>query len=238
MFNNFKLNVFCLILAFIAAPLWAGGSYLKNDAPDAVRLLPPPPAPGSPEDVADRDEAFRIYSAHTPEQFALGVEQQNLTVFHLTGSIPWFQPGKFPKTEALFREVEIEAGKIGRAAKQLWRRPRPYSADPVRFSKVVEHEENPSPGYPSGHATRATVYGLLLAELFPDHRNEILTAARESGWLRVQGGVHTPLDIFAGRTLGQALAQAFLHNPDFLRDFNEAKEEIAAAKGSALVPTP
>lgn len=230
MTSRLKFSAIALLIALASAPLWASGPYLKGDAPDAVRLLPAPPAVGSPEDVADREEAFRIYSAHTQEQFALGVEQQNLTIFHLTAGIPWFQPGRFPKTEALFHDVELEAGRIGRAAKQLWQRPRPYKADPERFSTVVEHEENPSPGYPSGHATRATVYAFLLAELFPEHREEILAKARESGWLRVQGGVHTPLDIYAGRTLGQALAQAFLHNPDFLRDFAEVKAELAAAQ--------
>ena len=112
----------------------------------------------------------------------------------------------------------------------VWKRPRPYIADPVRFDKVIEPDPNATPTYPSGHATRATLYALILVELFPEHRDEILAKARESGWLRVQGGVHTPLDIFAGRTLGQAIAQAFLRNPEFQHDLAEVKAEIAAAK--------
>lgn len=224
-----KIHTFWLLLVLATATSFATGPYLKTNAPDAAVLLPPPPPLGSPEDEADRDEAFRIYSSHTPEQFALGEEQQDLTIFHLSAKIvPWFQAGKFPKTESLFREVEAEASQANRAAKQLWKRPRPYMADPVRFSHVVEHEENPSPGYPSGHATRATLYALLLSELFPEHREALLAKGRESGWLRVQGGVHTPLDIYAGRTMGQALAHALLENPAFQADLAGAKAEIAA----------
>lgn len=229
-YNFLRLSTLFLLLALSAAPALAQGLYLKEDAPDAIRLLPPPPTLGSPEDTADRDEAFRVYSTHTAEQFTTGKEQENLTIFHLTTSVAWFQPGKCPKTEALFLEVEKEAGRIGRAAKQLWKRPRPYKADPARFTEVVEHEANPSYGYPSGHATRATLFALLLVELFPEHRDEILAKGRESGWLRVQGGVHTPLDIYAGRTLGQSLANAFLKNQAFQADLAEAKKEIAAAK--------
>ncbi len=70
----------------------------------------------------------------------------------------------------------------------------------------------------------------VLVEIFPEHRDEILDKADESGWLRVQGGVHTPLDIYAGRTLGRAIAQAFLRSPEFQRDLAEVKAEIAEAR--------
>jgi len=167
----------------------------------------------------------------TPEQFATGVEQQRVTIFHLAPSVgPWFKQGACPKTEAFFKQITDESFLVTRPLKLVWKRPRPYISDPVRFPKVIEPDPNPTPTYPSGHATRATLYALILVEIFPEHRAEILEKARESGWLRVQGGVHTPLDIFAGRTLGQALAQAFLRSAEFQRDLAEVKAEIAAAK--------
>ena len=219
------------LCSIAAVPLRALGPYLGSNAPNAVLLLPPPPPAGSVEDVADRDTGFRVFSACTPEQFALGVEQQRLTIFHLAVSVgPWFHVGKFPKTEALFKQVTDESFLVTRPVKLVWKRPRPFIADPVRFAKVIEPDPNPTPTYPSGHATRATLYALILVELFPEHRDEILDKACESGWLRVQGGVHTPLDIFAGRTLGRAIAQAFLRSPEFQHDLAEAKAEIVAGK--------
>jgi len=231
MLTRYATLIAALFIALTAGSLQASGPYLGSDAPDAIALLPPPPPAGSPEDVADRDMAFRVYSAHTPEQFALGVAEERLSIYQLTTAVgSWFQAGKFPKTEALFKQVEAELYPIAKRAKQEWKRPRPYIADPVRFTDVIEHETNPSPGYPSSHATRGALYSLLLVELFPEHRDAILAKGREAGWLRVQGGVHTPIDTYAGRTLGQAVAQALLRSPSFQRDLAEAKAEIAAAK--------
>ena len=65
-----------VLLVLASVPLHAAGPYLGSNAPDAIALLPPPPPAGSPEDVADREMAFRVYSAHTPEQFELGVATQ------------------------------------------------------------------------------------------------------------------------------------------------------------------
>jgi acid phosphatase (class A) len=232
MFKSFRSSLFLAVAVLaLAGPVRALGPYLGSNAPNALLLLPPPPALGSVEDLADRDAAFRVYSTCTPKQFAIGVEQQRLTVFHLTAEIlPWFQAGKFPKTEALFKQVTDESFLVSRPIKLVWKRQRPYITDPVRFSKVIEPDPNPTPTYPSGHATRATLYAQILVELFPEHRDAILAKACESGWLRVQGGVHTPLDIFAGRTLGQAIAQALLRSPAFQLDLAEVKAEIAAAK--------
>jgi acid phosphatase (class A) len=221
------------VVFFVCATaiLQAAGPYLGSDAPDALALLPPPPPAGSVEDRVDRDTAYRVYSIHTAEEVALGKGEENLTIFHLAPSVgPWFHAGNCPKTEALFKQVETESNVIARKGKIQWKRLRPYVAEPVRFPDAIEHEANPSASYPSGHATRATVYAMLLVELFPEQREAILAKGRESGWIRVQGGVHTPLDIYAGRTLGQALAQAFLRSPAFQHDFAEVKAEIAAIR--------
>lgn len=231
MFKHLRFSAVFAVLVLAASPLFAFGPYLGKDAPDALKLLPPPPAAGSEEDVADRDAGYRIYCANTPEHFALGVEQQRLTIFHLSGAVgAWFKAGKCPKTEAFFKQITDESFLVTRPIKLVWKRPRPFIAEPDRFTKVIEPDPNPTPTYPSGHATRATLYALILVEIFPEHRDEILNKALESGWLRVQGGVHTPIDIFAGRTLGRAIAQAFLRNPDFQRDLAEVRAEIATAR--------
>jgi len=233
MSKHARYPVLFVLIFFVLATgsLQAMGPYLGSDAPDAITLLPPPPPAGSPEDVADREMAFRVYSAHTPEQFALGVAEERLSIYQLTPSVgPWFQAGKFPKTDALFKQVEAELYPIAKRAKQEWKRPRPYVADPARFNDVIEHEDKPSPGYPSSHATRGALYSLLLVELFPEQRDAILAKGREAGWLRVQGGVHTPIDTYAGRTLGQAVAHALLRSPAFQHDLAEAKAEIAATR--------
>ena len=67
------------------------------------------------------------------------------------------------------------------------------------------------------------------AQLGDELRDAILAKGREAGWLRVQGGVHFPTDVYAGRVLGQELARDFLRSPQFLSDLAAVKAELAAA---------
>jgi acid phosphatase (class A) len=219
------------LLALIAAPLLAAPAhYLANGHVTAVQLLAPPPAPGSAEQMADLDTTYRVYSAASPEDHARGVDETKLSIFHFAPAIgPWFQPGKFRKTEALFQNVEADAKIVVDAGKKHWERLRPYHADPARFPNPIEQKPKSDYSYPSGHSTRGTIYALLLAELFPEKRDALLAIGREAGWLRVEGGVHYPTDIYAGRVLGQALAQEFLRSAAFQHDLAEARAEVSAA---------
>jgi len=224
-----------LALTLAVAPLRAAEKpslpYLGATAPDAVVLLAPPPAPGSAEAAADLEEAFQVYHARTPDQRARAQDEVTLTVFHFAPVIgPWFVSARLPKTVALFKELERETKAVTGAAKKHWQRLRPYHADPGRFTDPVEHEERTDYSYPSGHSTRGTLYALVLAELFPEQRDALLAKGRETGWLRVLGGVHYPADIYAGRVLGQELARDFLRNEAFHRDLAAVRAEIAAAR--------
>ncbi len=228
------MRPFLLFLALVAAvPLRAApapSSYLAGSHTDVLTLLAAPPTAGSAEDKADLESAYAVASTATPEQVAEAKDEVKLSPFHFAPVIgPWFQAGKFPKLEALFKEVETETKAVTSKGKKSWQRLRPYIVDPVRFPHAVEHEKPTDYSYPSGHSTRGTVYALVLAELFPAQRDALIAKGREVGWLRVQGGVHYPTDIYAGRVLGQALARDFLANASFQSDLTAVKAELAAA---------
>jgi acid phosphatase (class A) len=215
---------------FLALVVRLSAAYLPAGTPDAVALLAPPPASGSAEQKFDLEGTFTVHTTASPADIALGTDENKLTIFHFAPAIgPWFAAGKFPKTEALFKEVEAEAKAVVDEAKKFFQRPRPYHLEPARFPHSIEHEDPTHYSYPSGHSTRGTVFALLLAELFPHQQEAILAKGREAGWLRVQGGVHFPTDIYAGRVLGQELARDFLHSPAFQADFAAAKAELATA---------
>jgi acid phosphatase (class A) len=139
---------------------------------------------------------------------------------------PFFQPGKLPKTEALFKKVKNDITEPLDTAKDYWKRQRPYQMD-KRLSLLSPES---SFGYPSGHSTRGTVYSMLLAELFPDRKEAILAIGRNIGWDRVLIGKHFPTDIYAGRMLGQAIVRELLVSPAFQHDLAEAKAEAQAAQ--------
>ena len=216
----------CLLL-FVAPPLLADSYYLAPDHPDGIALLAPPPKAGSSEEAADLASVRATFKGRTPAEEARAAKDSKLSIFLFAPAIgPFFQPGKLPKTEALFKKVKKDIGVAIDIPKDHWMRHRPYQLD----DHLSLGEPEPSYGYPSGHSTRGTVQALLLAELFPEQKAPILEIGRNIGWDRVLTGKHFPTDIYAGRVLGQAIVRELLASPAFQHDLAEAKAEVQAAQ--------
>ncbi|BFV56508.1 autotransporter-associated beta strand repeat-containing protein [Kitasatospora sp. CMC57] len=93
---------------------------------------------------------------------------------------------------------------------------------PVYRSEVVVapqllRQRNLSPtddaGYPSGHTNALHLAGLALAYAVPERFQELITRAFESSHTRIVAGMHSPVDVIAGRVLATALAAAELSDP-------------------------
>jgi len=234
-FNKFfaRFALGAALCIFAAAQLSAANTnlYFASKKLDFLALLPPPPAPDSVEQTADLTEVRTVHGQCTPEEAALAASETKFTIFSFTPAIgPFFQPGKFPKTEELFARVQKNASAVVDTAKDYWLRPRPFMVD----TNLAWGDLEKSFSYPSGHSTRGTVISLLLAELFPDQSDAILAEGRMIGWHRVEIARHYPTDIFAGRVLARAIVRELHKNPEFEEDFAAAKAEIAAA----LAPVP
>jgi acid phosphatase (class A) len=202
-------------------------SYLTAGQPDAVALLAPPPLPGSPEQAADLAEVRAIVHAAGSNDVTQAFSEKKFNIFTFTPAIgDFFQPGKFPKTEAFFERVQTDAAAATDSAKDIFQRPRPFVLDPSLASGKLEK----SYSYPSGHSTESMVLALVLADLFPDKHDAILSVARNIGWHRVEIGRHYLSDIYAGRVMAQAIVREMKASPDFQRDFAGAKAELAAAQ--------
>ena len=214
-------------LLFVAPPLLADNYYLAPDRPDGIALLAPPPEAGSAEEAADLASARAIFNGRTPAETARAAKDSSISIFLFAPAIgPFFQSGKLPKTEALFKKVKKDIGVPIDIPKDHWKRRRPY---PLNEHLSLSPPE-PSYGYPSGHSTRGTVQALLLAELFPEQKAAILEIGRNIGWDRVLIGKHFPTDIYAGRVLGKAIVHELLASPAFQHDLAEAKAEVQAAQ--------
>jgi acid phosphatase (class A) len=223
-------------VALIVAP-WhalAGPSYLAPGQPDSAILLAPPPLAGSAEQAADMAEVVAVHRACPTNDAALAFSEKKFSIFNFAPAIgTFFQPGKFPKTEAFFDRVQKDSAAATDVAKNLWKRSRPYTVDPSLASGKLET----SFSYPSGHSTEATVLSLLLAELFPDRRDDLLAISRDLGWRRVEIARHYPTDIYAGRVFARAIVRELKANPDFQKDFAEVKREIEGVKSNARTTT-
>ena len=217
-----------LLLAVVGDSLRAEARhYLPVGEPDSAALLAPPPLAGSAEQAADMAAVVAVCHACTTNEAALAFGEKKFSIFSFTPAIGEFlQPGKVPKTEAFFQRLQKDAAAAADAAKDYWKRPRPFTVDPTLASGKLEK----SFGYPSGHSTEATVLALVLTDLFPAKREGIMAVGRDIGWHRLWIARHYPTDIYAGRVLAQAIVREMKSNPDFQRDFADAKSEVAAAR--------
>ncbi len=199
--------------------------YLDPDAISAASVLAPPPLADSAEQAADLDEVRAVHHAATSNDIAVADSQKKFNMFTFTPAIgAFFQPGKFPVTEAFMHKVQKDAETITDTGKNFFKRPRPYVTDPSLANGKLEK----SFSYPSGHSTESMVLALVLAELFPEQQDAIIAEARSIGWHRVEIARHYPTDIYAGRVLAKAIVKQFQKNHAFETGLAAAKAEIEA----------
>jgi acid phosphatase (class A) len=204
--------------------------YLAPKSVDFVKLLPAPPKPETDEAKQEMEVVLRVQESRTPAEVARAESEAKLTMAAFTQVVgKWFTAENLPLTAKLIKAAEADSKVFSAAAKDHFGRKRP--PNDARVKPTIHGEDEPS--YPSGHATRGMLFGLILAELDPEQRDALMDRAREIGWDRVIAGVHFPSDLVAGRVLGQAIFQGMSSNPSFRKDLEAAKAEFIAAKMKA-----
>jgi acid phosphatase (class A) len=226
------LFIWALTISVRAGDMMGAGQpvsfhFLEPGKPDPTNLLAPPPLPDSAEQAADLATVREVSRAVGGKDLAeANAEKKKMDMFTFAPVIgDFFRPGKLPETEKFFDHVQDDAGAVVDIAKDFYRRPRPFVADPSLAGGKLEKTFS----YPSGHSTESMVLGLLLAELFPEKRDAILAEARRIGWHRVEIARHYPTDIYAGRVLAQAIVKELKKDGKFQRQFAKVQAELAAA---------
>jgi acid phosphatase (class A) len=219
-----------------AAAARAPGYLTPEERPDSVALIPPPPAPGSPEFAAD-EAIYRKFSAlQGTARWRLAAADANLkfpggaNVFACAVGIN-VTDATTPRLYALLQRVVIDAGQSTAKAKQKYQRARPFevTGDPTC---VPEDEQllRGNASYPSGHASLGYVWGAVLAELAPDRAEAARARAYQFGQSRVVCRVHRQSDVDAGRTVGQAVFERLHQDAEFVADMAAAKVEVKKAR--------
>src|SRR4051812_9008147 len=107
---NLRFFSFVFAVALVAPPLLRaadGVSYIDAKAFDAISLLPAPPMVAGSEGRVDLETTLRVHRSAPPAELAQSADENKLTIFHFAPAIgAGFKAGAFPKTEALFAEVE------------------------------------------------------------------------------------------------------------------------------------
>lgn len=226
-----------------ASPEWETPPISHKDVRpyfDAVALhalvLPPPPAEGS---AIDRDD---VAAALARQQ----VDAQRRQQAELDGGLLYdrfaealgqpIRRDTLPALLLLLNRAEKQVGAPAFAAKDLYRRPRPYQR--LELGQVCGRTGTSKPdpdaskrtSYPSGHSAYGWTAALVLARVAPDKAGALLQRASDYAESRVICGMHFPSDVEAGRQLATAVVAQLDQLPEFQRDLARARAELAAAR--------
>lgn len=207
--------------------------YLPKGAVDLTTVLPAAPVEGDIRYEADRD----VYRDMRP---LIGTPRWELAKNDVDYATPatlrdfscatglQLTPGAYPATTRLIERSGADTGNASGAAKQRYRRARPYRIDDGETCQS-KHELADSYDYPSGHTTWGWTVGLVLAELMPDRATPILARARAYGESRLVCRVHNMSAVEAGRLGATVTMVSVRATPAYQADLTSARRELAAA---------
>jgi acid phosphatase (class A) len=217
--------------------------YLSQAArPDSMALLPPPPADGSAALAQDEQISRADLALQGAPRWRLAGMDANL-------SFPW-AAGDFvcalgasialrdtPHLYLLLRRTLADAELSARAAKDNYRRPRPFLANKAPTCTPGAEDRLAQEGsYPSAHATIGWIWALILSEISPEQAQAILARGQAFAQSRVICNVHWESDVIESRSLATAVVAELHVDPVFLADLDAAKSELAAVRAKKLAP--
>ncbi len=211
--------------------------YLHGDAiPDSLTLSPPPPAAGSAS--AQLDEAiaaqaltmrgsarFTQANVDADLSFPAGADQFSCALGVAVTA---------RTTPVLYRLLErsrIDASAATKAAKNHYKRPRPFMVNnaPTCTPKDEIHLRD-SGSYPSGHTSIGWAWALILSEIAPQQATALMERGRNYGNSRLVCNVHWYSDVKQGQFMGAATVARLHDNPDFVRELAQARRELERAR--------
>ena len=175
--------------------------HLARNAVDIKSVLADPPADNSPAAGAELDQLLAIQGKRTPDDVARIKAEGPLTPYLFASVLgPSFKAEMLPATDALLKRVTADATAVIGQAKARWDRKRPWVLD-ERIQPCIAKPTDAS--YPSARAVRSRVWAIVLGELFPAKKDQLLAAADQVAQNRIDAGVHYPSDIQAGKVTGR-----------------------------------
>jgi acid phosphatase (class A) len=224
-------------------PGYLAGYLAKSALPDSLSLVPPPPAPGSAALALDEDANRKALALRATPRFAQATEDANLLFPRAAGTFSCALGA--PVTEAdtphlylVLRRVLSDAGASTGRAKDRYKRQRPFLVNKEPTCTPSEEADLGRQGsYPSGHSAAGWTWALVLAEVDPEHENEILVRGRAFGQSRVVCNVHWQNDVNEGRIMGAATVARLHADPAFRADLEAARKELAAVRARGLAPS-
>lgn len=167
--------------------------------------MPLPPSNSSPETAAELREIL-FFQDNTPPEIAAKISKQDYSNPELEFVALLESFGTTPTAELreLIEELAKQLTTICMHYKLKFNRPRPDQLFEFYELGVKPPRAN-TPAYPSGHALIGRFFGLMLSELYPFYKKQLMKLGHELGILRVVGGFHFRSDYQAAVDLADYL---------------------------------
>lgn len=212
----------------------------RDQLPDSLALLPPPPARGTPAFASDEAARREVRPLRGTARWNLASSDANLSFPHAAATFSCatgvaISKEGTPRTYALLGRSLIDVGLSTYGAKDHYKRTRPFVMHPAGTCYPKDEPALRTDGsYPSGHSALGWGWALILAELVPDRANAILQRGRDFGQSRIVCGVHWQSDVDAGRVIASAAVARLHADAKFRAELEAAQQELAAARISAV----
>ncbi|WP_420849516.1 Ca2+-dependent phosphoinositide-specific phospholipase C [Phenylobacterium deserti] len=210
--------------------------YLTPEArPDLTKILPGPPAPGSPRSVADAGVFDGSRHLQGSPRWSLATSDVRGHMFdHFGGALGVrLTPQSAPVLNALLERAGEDRSVVS-DAKRHWQSRRPYLGKDAPICEAKTDHLAGNGDYPSGHAAHGEHVAMILAELAPSRATALYERGREYADSRWICGSHSLSAAEGGLQAGAVIYAAEHLSETFRRDMDMARAEVEAALKATL----
>ena len=219
----------------------AAGFLAPAALPNAIATIPPAPKEGDARNALDWDIFVKTRALEGSDRWAMAKSDDSYKPADLLKDFSCavgvtLTPENSPTLLSIIGRSTIDAGMAAEAAKQLYRRDRPFLHNAGNICIDRNGGIAKSFDYPSGHASLGWTAGLVVAQLSPETATQVLARGRAYGESRVVCGVHNMSAVEAGRTNAAGVFAALQGSAEYRDALDKARAELVAARTAGGKP--